>query len=90
MRLAQAGIYSAVALLGTTLTPTQAAWLFLAPLILLMLDGDPAGRKAASALTTILQPKTHVLIHELPTGMEPEDLTDSELKLIAGRLLFSS
>lgn len=90
MRLVQAGIYGAVGLLGTTLTPTQAAWLARAPLVSLMLDGDPAGKKAALAIAAIIQSKTHVLIHELPKGMEPEDLTDNELKLIAGNFLFSS
>lgn len=90
MRLAQAGIYSAIALLGTVLTPTQAAWLVRAPLVLLMLDADPPGKKASLAIAATLRSKTHVLIHELPRDMEPEDLTDNELKLIAANLLFSS
>jgi DNA primase len=89
MRFAQAGIDNAVALLGTTLSPVQAAWLSQAPRILLMLDGDQAGNKAACAIADILRSKTCVLIHELPNSMEPEDLTDNQLNLIARNFLFS-
>jgi DNA primase len=89
MRLAQAGINNAVALLGTSISPIQAAWLAKAPAVLLMLDGDQAGKKAAPTIANILRTKTYVLIHELPNAMEPEDLPDSELKLIASNFLFS-
>jgi DNA primase len=83
MRFAQSGICNAVALLGTSLSPLQAAWLTHAPKILLMLDGDQTGKKAASAIANILQPKTRLSIHELHNGMEPEDLADNQLNLIA-------
>ncbi len=83
MRFAQSGICNAVALLGTSLSPVQAAWLTLAPAVLLMLDADQAGKKATSAIADILQPKTRLFIHELPNGMEPEDLADTQLNLIA-------
>lgn len=89
MRLAQVGINSAVALLGTSLSPIQAAWLAKTPATLLMFDGDQAGKKAAITVANILRTKTYVLIHELPNCMEPEDLLDSELKLIADNFLFS-
>lgn len=89
MRFAQAGIDNAVALLGTTLSPVQAVWLSQAPGVLLMLDGDQAGKKAASVIADILQPKTCVLIHELFDSMEPEDLTDNQLNFIARNFLLS-
>jgi len=79
MRLGQAGISNAVALLGTSISPIQAAWLAQAPAILLMLDGDQAGRKAASPIAGTLNHKTKVCIHSLPENMEPEDLTDENL-----------
>jgi DNA primase len=82
MRLAQAGIPGAVALLGTTLSDAQAAWLTNAPRVLLLLDGDHAGRKAAAGIARRLA--TDVVIHRLPEGHEPEDLTDQQL-LAVGR-----
>ncbi|MEW6378987.1 MAG: hypothetical protein AB1611_05205 [bacterium] len=42
MRVAQSGISNAGALLGTSLSPVQAAWLTHAPKVLLMPDGDQA------------------------------------------------
>jgi len=89
MRFAQSGIYNAVALLGTALSPIQATWLTQAPAVLLILDGDQAGKKAASAIAEVLQHKTRTLIHELPNGMEAEDLTDNQLNLIATNFLLS-
>jgi DNA primase len=89
MRFAQSGIYNAVALLGTTLSPVQTAWLTQTPTLLLMLDGDQAGKKAAYAIAEILQHRTHTLIHELPNGMEPENLSDNQLNLIATNFLLS-
>jgi DNA primase len=83
MRFAQSGIGNAIALLGTSLSPVQAAWLSHAPAVLLMLDADQAGKKAASDIANILQQKTRLFIHELPNEMEPEDLADNQLNLIA-------
>jgi DNA primase len=85
MRLAQAGVNNAVALLGTTISPPQLLWLSKAPKVLLLLDGDQPGRNAASHIANILQHKTTVFIHYLPDHMEPEDLSDNELTLIVNR-----
>jgi DNA primase len=80
MRLTQAAISGVVALLGTTITPTQlAAWLAPAPAVLLLLDGDQAGCTAAKAIARALTPQTTVHIHQLPPEKEPEDLSDVEL-----------
>lgn len=87
MRLAQAGINSAVALLGTTISPTQIAWLSKAPKVLLLLDGDQPGRKATSAIANILRHKTNIFIHHLPNDMEPEDLSDKQLISIVNKYL---
>lgn len=88
MRLGQAGINNAVALLGTSISPIQAAWLAKIPDILLMLDGDQAGRKAASTIASILSHRTNVYIHSLPENMEPEDLTDENLASLADEYLY--
>jgi len=90
MRLTQAGVPNAVALLGTTASPVQLAWLARAPRILLMLDGDEAGRKAAPLLAEALKNSAEVMVHQLPRSMEPEDLSDLQLEEIVRQyLLFS-
>ncbi len=44
-----------------------------------MLDGDHAGKKAAGNLLTILEPFTQVHQISLPFGLDPDDLSDTEL-----------
>lgn len=85
MRLGQAGINNAVALLGTSISSVQAAWLAKAPSVLLMLDGDQAGRKATSSIYSALSHRTTVYTHHLPENMEPEDLTDEDLASIVNK-----
>jgi DNA primase len=82
MRIAQAGFPNAVGLLGTTLSHIQINWLSNAGFIFLMLDGDPAGRKAASSIINTLGPSLKILEHRLPNCMEPEDLPESSLQSI--------
>ncbi|NTV57116.1 MAG: toprim domain-containing protein [Deltaproteobacteria bacterium] len=82
MRITQAGFPNAVALLGTSLSQTQISWLANASFILLMLDGDPAGHRAALSITNTLDPSVKVLQHRLPDNMEPEDLPDSSFRSI--------
>jgi len=79
-----AGCFS---LLGTSLTSVQADWLK-APTVLLMLDGDNPGRKAALSIAQTLCSMTSVFIYNLPDGLEPEDLSDSELMSIVSDLIF--
>jgi DNA primase len=79
MRLTQAGFPNTVALLGTTISDTQVAWLTRSSSILLLLDGDIAGQNAALHIARCLAPHTKVLTHRLPDGKEPEDLSDQEL-----------
>jgi DNA primase len=79
MRLTQAGIPGAVALLGTAASQVQLAWLAQAPLVLLLLDGDQAGQTAARTIAQALSPKTCVRIHQLSPQQEPEDLSDDRL-----------
>ena len=90
MRLTQAGISAVVALLGTTMTQTQLAWLASAPAVLLLMDADQAGRKAAKTIAQTLNQHTTVLIHHLPPEKEPEDLEDANLlSLVANAFSFS-
>jgi DNA primase len=90
MRLWQAGFPNAVALLGTSLLSTQREWLEKAPAILLMLDGDAAGRKAAGQIAAGFAGKTQVVIHHLPDGCDPDDFSDRQLRSVVDRYrLFS-
>lgn len=79
MRLTQAGISGVVALLGTTITQTQLTWIAPAPEVLLLLDGDQAGRTGATTIARALPRHTTVRIHQLPPDKEPEDLSDADL-----------
>jgi DNA primase len=80
MRLAQAGIPGAVALLGTQMSAVQAAWLSRAPRVVLLFDGDEAGERASRQVVTLIGGNTRVRVHDLPSGLEPEDLDDDALR----------
>ena len=79
LRLAQAGVPGAVALLGTAISPVQQRWLAKAQNILLLLDGDTAGRSATTRIAAQLRRHTVVNAHRLTDSHEPEDLPDTEL-----------
>jgi DNA primase len=88
MRFVQAGIKNVVALLGTSLSTSQIQWIIAAPTVLLMLDADPAGRKAAAQIASILNKHTKTILHQLADGLEPEDLSDDQLRSIASQYSF--
>ena len=46
------------------------------------LDGDEAGRKAAPVITKALGLYCDVFIHHLSETLEPEDLTDKQLRTV--------
>lgn len=80
MRLAQIAA-PAVALLGTRASYEQRRLLELAPELLLMLDGDTAGREAALRLRRELRHnKVHLI--DLPDGHDPDDLSDALLRAL--------
>jgi DNA primase len=80
MRLAQIGI-PAVALLGIHLSRTQLELLRRTPRIVLMLDGDQAGRSASRQIADTLCTHTRAQVHriDLPQGLDPDDLDDLAL-----------
>jgi len=78
MRLAQLNI-PAVALLGIHLSHTQHDLLCKIPKVILMLDGDTAGRKATARIGKTLQSSTQVQQVNLPTHTDPDDLDDDAL-----------
>jgi DNA primase len=86
MRLHQLQL-PAVALLGTSLSPSQRELLAPAARVVLMLDGDAAGRTASRLLTDGLGGDTRARTCELPSGLDPDDLTDAQLAALASSLL---
>jgi len=86
MRLAQLQI-PAVAILGTCLYPAQAHLLHRARRVVVMLDGDPAGRAAALRIHPLLASRTETHLVQLPEGLDPDDLTDAALSEACSALL---
>jgi DNA primase len=78
MRLEQLNI-AAVALLGIHLSPTQRDLLRTRQHLILMLDGDCAGRRATARVQNALKPNTKVHSITLPLDHDPDDLTDDQL-----------
>ncbi|MCP4125184.1 MAG: toprim domain-containing protein [Bacteroidetes bacterium] len=78
MRLTQLGV-PAVALLGIHLSALQQKLLAKNNRIVLMLDGDHAGRQAAKKIQLRLNNFTHTEKITLPYSLDPDDLTDTEL-----------
>ncbi|MCP3956610.1 MAG: hypothetical protein GY719_02030 [bacterium] len=83
LRLAQLGI-PAVALLGTHLSPVQRKLLHDLPRVVVLMDGDEAGRNAARAVS--MQLANTVAVH-LPDGLDPDDLSDQQLARLRGHFL---
>ncbi len=85
MRLAQLNI-PAVALLGIHLSTTQRDLLQTIQRVILMRDGDCAGRRAATRIRNALEPTTNVHTITLPLDHDPDDLTDDQLSSITKHL----
>lgn len=86
MRLAQLNI-SAVALLGIHLSHTQHDLLRRIKRVILMFDGDNAGRKATVRIRKTLEAGTQVKQLNLPSDMDPDDLKDHDLIRVSRHLL---
>jgi len=80
MRLMQIG-FPAVALLGIQVSSTQLQLLYHSSRIVLMLDGDDAGRSASRKIANALTQHAGIRVHriELPHGLDPDDLSDTDL-----------
>ena len=83
LRLAQLGI-PAVGLLGTHLSSTQHKLLGDLPMVVILMDGDRAGRDAADVIRRRLQRSAVI---DLPEGLDPDDLSDQELATTQQHLL---
>lgn len=78
MRLAQLNL-PAVALLGIHLSSVQFDILKKLSRVVMMLDGDFAGRSATIRIRKALEPYTKVQCITLPPDLDPDDLTDTAL-----------
>jgi len=83
MRLHQIGL-TAIALLGTVLSSAQQQLLLtLTPRrLVLLLDGDPAGRAATARIAIALSASLSVRSVLLAPACDPDDLSDSNLAAI--------
>jgi len=80
LRVSQAGCGSVVALMGTELYERPAQLLrdrF--SRVLLLLDGDEAGRLARDRVAARLRDRCEVRVIELPEGVQPDQLPDGRL-----------
>ncbi len=89
MRLHQINI-PAVALMGTQLSDIQSRLLERIKDIVLMLDGDDAGIKATRQIEIKLKKRRKSQVHSmyLPYGLDPDDLSDDELRARLNYLFF--
>lgn len=84
MKVHQAGVRSVVGLMGSVLyEPQRHALLERFRDITLLLDGDPAGRKASAIIAKKLRPHRNVRVLLLPDGVQPDQLRAEDI----GRLL---
>ncbi len=87
MRVHQAGLPWVVALMGSALSVEQdRALLRHFDRVVLMLDGDAAGRDASRAIATRLSGRCSVAVVCVPDGAQPDQLSHSDIRrlLVAG------
>ncbi len=82
LKLHEAGFQNVVAAMGCEVSDHQAAILARAVEVIVLFDGDAAGRIGADAARAKLAPHTKVRIVRLPEGKEPDDLPQRALRWI--------
>jgi DNA primase len=66
------------------MSPRQLALLSEVPRVVLLMDGDEAGRSAARAIS---QRSPVSVVVDLPDGLDPDDLSDHELAKLERHLI---
>jgi DNA primase len=80
MKVHQAGIRPVVGLMGSALyEPQRQALLGRFRRVVLLLDGDPTGRKASTDIAQKLRPNCGVRVILLPDGVQPDQLPAKEI-----------
>ena len=89
IRLHQSNL-PAVALMGTHLSDIQCGLLEQVKDIVLMLDGDDAGLKATHQIIMKLRKRAKSRVHSiyLPFEVDPDDLSDDELRIKVNPFFF--
>jgi DNA primase len=83
LRVHQAGYHNVVALMGISLSKAQEQLLLERfPKLVLMLDGDEAGRRASQQLAARLNGKVWLSVVEVPSGRQPDQLSSEEMESI--------
>ena len=83
MKVHQAGIRSVVGLMGSALyAPQRQALLERFRHVILMLDGDPTGRKASVVISQQLRQHCHVRVVWLPDGVQPDQLQAADIESV--------
>jgi DNA primase len=81
MRVHQAGFPCAVALMGSSLSAAQESGLLHHfARVVLMLDGDVAGRAASEVIVTRLSSRNSVQVVRVPDGSQPDQLSSSTIR----------
>jgi DNA primase len=80
MKVHQAGVRSVVGLMGSALYgPQRHVLMERFRHVTLMLDGDPAGRKASTTIAETLRPHCEVRVVLLPDGVQPDQLPAKDI-----------
>jgi DNA primase len=80
LRVHQAGYHYVVALMGVSLSEAQEQLLLERfPQLVLMLDGDEAGRRASQQLAARLWGKVSLSMVGVPSGRQPDQLSSEEI-----------
>lgn len=83
VRLHQLGFLNVVALMGSSMSLEQELLLLGATdRVMLMFDGDPAGRECTHQVALALVGKMFVRIVRLPDGKQPDSLTKEEVSIL--------
>ena len=85
MKLHQAGHPNVVALMGSTFSRRQSDLLtrhFQS--LILLLDGDAAGRRAANQIAQSLQSQMPIRRIDLPDGRQPDQMRPAEIHALLG------
>jgi DNA primase len=84
MKVFQAGLSNVVGLMGSSMSDAQEKFLCQFMRVIVLLDGDDAGRAGAQAIALRLLHRTFVKVVDLPDGKQPDQLSSDELKHILG------
>lgn len=80
LKLAEAGLANVVAVMGSELSDQQTELAAIAPDVIVLFDGDEAGRKGSAHAAAKLSLRTKVRVIRLPEGMKPDMLPAKALR----------